>query len=148
MKFWFRWTANSLAIFLALYLVDSVAGGRFRVEAVWAAVLVALLLGFLNSFVRPLRRARSKPSVAILSAVLTVLVNALVLQLFVWVGASLSADNFAWVLAMAVFISVLAGTINWLVGFSGKEKQHATTRRQMDTRSPREREAKASRTRT
>jgi len=147
-KFWLRWTANSLAIFLALYLVDSVAGGRFRVEAVWAAVIVALLLGFLNSLVRPLRRARSKPLVAIVSAVLTVLVNTLVLQLFVWVGASLSADGFAWVLAMAVFISVLAGTINWLVGFSGKEKQRATARGQMDTRSPRDGEAKASRTRT
>ncbi len=148
MKFWLRWTANGLTVFLALYLVDSVAGGRFRVSAVWAAVVVAVLLGLLNSLVRPLRRARSKPLVATLSAVLTVLVNALVLQVFVWLGSSLAAESFIWVLAVAVFISVLTGTVSWLVGFSGKEKQRAATRRQMDTGSPREGEAKASRTRT
>ena len=148
MKFWIRWTANGLTVFLALYLVDSVADGRFRVSAVWVAVVVAVLLGLLNSLVRPLRRARSKPLVAILGAVLTVLVNVLVLQVFVWLGSSLEAESFVWILAVAVFISVLTGTVSWLVGFSSKEKQRAATRRQMDTGSPREGEAKASRTRT
>ncbi len=147
MKFWLRWTSNSVAIYLALYLIDSVAGGRFRVEAVWAAVIVAVLLGFLNSLVRPLRRLRSKPVVALSSAILTVLINALVLQVFVWIGASLSAQGFAWVLAVAVFISLLTGTINWLVGFKSKEKPRAAARRQRETGSARESEAKSSRPR-
>ncbi len=148
MKFWLRWAANALTVFLALYLVDSLAGGRFRVSAVWVAVVVAVILGLLNSLVRPLRRARSKPLSAILGALLTVLVNALVLQVFVWLGSSLVAESFTWVLAVAVLISVLTGTVSWLIGFSSREKQRAAARRQMDTGPAGEGEAKASRTRT
>ena len=148
MKFWLRWTANGLTVFLALYLVDSLADGRFRVSAVWVAVVVAVILGIVNSLVRPLRRARSKPLSAVLGALITVLVNTLVLQVFVWLGSSLVADSFMWVLAVAVFISVLTGTVSWLVGFSSKEKQRAAARRQTDTGPAREGEAKASRTRT
>jgi len=146
-KFWLRWTANSVAIYLALYLVDSVAGGRFRVEATWAAVIVAVLLGFLNSLVRPLRRLRSRPVVALSSAVLTLLVNTLVLQVFVWIGDALDAQSIVWVLAVAAFISILAGTINWLIGFKSTEKQRASAQRRREAGAMREGEAKSPRTR-
>lgn len=122
MKFWLRWTADALAIFLALYLVDSVARGRFHVNGVGVVVILALLLGLLNSFVRPLRRMRSKPFVALLAVALTVLVNALILQVFVSTGAALSRRHFVWILAVAAFVSLLAGAINWLVGFKSSEK--------------------------
>jgi len=146
-KFWLRWTANSIAIYLALYLVDSVADGRFRVDAIWAAVIIAVLLGFLNSLVRPPRRLRSKPVVALSSAVLTVLVNTLVLQVFVWIGDALSAQSLVWVLAVAAFISLVAGTINWLIGFKSSEKQRASAQRRRETGAVREGEAKRPRTR-
>ena len=68
MRFLLRWIANGLAIYLALYLVDSVAGGRFRVSAVWLVVILAVLLGLLNSLFRPLRRVRSRPLVALFAA--------------------------------------------------------------------------------
>jgi putative membrane protein len=146
-KFWLRWTANSIAIYLVLYLVDSVAGGRFRVDAIWAAVITAVLLGFLNSLIRPLSRLRSKPVVALSSAVLTVLVNTLVLQVFVWIGEALSAQSLVWVLAVAAFISLVSGTINWLIGFKSKEKQRASAQRRKEAGAVREGEAKSPRTR-
>lgn len=36
-----RFVANAVAVFLALYLVDSVAEGRFVVKGVWAAIILA-----------------------------------------------------------------------------------------------------------
>jgi putative membrane protein len=121
-KSWLRWTADALALFLALYLLDSVAKGRFQVRAVWVAVILALLLGLLNSFVRPLRRIRTKPFVALATIVITVLVNALILQIFIWAGAPLTASSFMWILVAAAFVALLTGVINWLVGFNRKEK--------------------------
>jgi putative membrane protein len=143
-----RWVANALAIFLALYLVDSVARGGFRVQAVWVAVVLALLLGLLNSLVRPLRRAHTKPSNALLSTALTVLVNALILQIFVWAGASLTARNFAWTLAVAAFVSLLAGTINHLVGFETGEKARPSGLRRTEAGPRRKRTERTQRTRT
>jgi putative membrane protein len=129
MRFWLRWTANAVAFFLALYLVDSLAAARFRMQAVWVAVVLALLLGLMNSFVRPLRGLKRKPLGALLVAMLTVLMNALILQLFVWSGASLSSTSFVWVLAAGAFLSLLAGVINWLIGFNSKEKGREAARK-------------------
>jgi uncharacterized membrane protein YvlD (DUF360 family) len=132
-RFWLRWLANGLALFLALYLVDSLLHERFRLEATWTAVLAAVLLGFLNSFVRPLHRARSRPRRAAMTAAITVLANALVLQLFVWTGTRVTTTGFIWVLVAAAFISLVAGLINWQVGFAGKERPRSGTRRSVNT---------------
>ena len=135
MKFWLRWLADSIAIFLGLYLVDTLLDGRFKLEATWAAVLAAILLGFVNSFVRPLHRARSKPQRAALAAVLTVLVNALLLMVFVWVGADIAALSFLWVLLTAAFVTFLTGVINGLVGFNRHERQRPSIRNNRGPRS-------------
>jgi putative membrane protein len=146
MTAWLRWAANAVAFFLALYLVDSVAAGRFRVQALWVAVVLALLLGLLNSFVRPLRGLKSKPLLALVVAVLTVLVNSLFLQLFVWTGASLGATSFVWVLVVGAFVTPLAGVINWLIGFKSKEKAHAAARERTGSRLSRTRGQQTPRT--
>jgi putative membrane protein len=128
-RFWLRWLANGAAIFLGLYLVDSLVDGRFRLEATWAAVVAAVLLGFVNSLVRPLHRARSKPLRAALTVLLTVLVNALLLQIFVWVGADVTTQGFLWVLLPAAFVTLITGLINWLVGFNQKERPRSVIRK-------------------
>jgi uncharacterized membrane protein YvlD (DUF360 family) len=143
-----RWIANSLAFYLALYLVDSLASPRFHVGAVWIAVLLAVFLGLLNSLVRPLYRVKSKPALAIGEAVVTVLLNALVLQIPIWAGAPLSATNVVWVFAAAAFLALLGGTIDWLIGFKQKDKPGAIAREQRVARSSGERTKKAPRTRT
>jgi uncharacterized membrane protein YvlD (DUF360 family) len=146
MKFWLRWLADSIAIFLGLYLVDSLLHGRFRLEATWAAVVAAILLGFVNSFVRPLHRARSKPLRAVLTVILTVLVNALLIMIFVWVGADVTTQSFVWVLPAAAFVTLLAGLINWLVGFGNKEKPRPITREKPEGDPGGSRKRKAART--
>jgi putative membrane protein len=147
-KFLLRWSANALALYLALYLVDSLVAPRFWIKTVWIAPILAVLLGLLNSLVRPLPRLKTKPSRAMTVAALTVLANALVLQIFVWIGGPLSATNFAWMLVTAVFLSLLAGVINQLIGFKSKEKPKVITRDLRTPQEPRDREAKAPKTET
>jgi putative membrane protein len=127
-KFWLRWPANGIAIFLALYLADSLLHDRFHLAKTWPAVLAAIFLGLVNSFIKPLHRGRSKPQRAALAAVLILLVNALVLQLFVWVGADVSSRGFVWVLLAAALVTVVAGLINWQIGFGNKEKPRSSLR--------------------
>lgn len=134
MRFWLRWLANGVAIFVGLYLLDSLLHERFRWEATWAAVVAAVLLGFVNSLVRPLHRARSKPLRAALTVVATILVNAVILQIFVWVGAELTTGGFEWVLLAAAFVTLLTGLINWQIGFSQKERPRPTIVEKPDAR--------------
>jgi putative membrane protein len=134
LRFWLRWLANGVAIFLGLYLLDSLLHERFQLEATWAAVVAAVLLGFVNSLARPLHRARSKPLRAALTVVATILVNALILQVFVWVGAELSTGGFEWVLLAAAFTTLLTGLINWQIGFTQKERPRPTVVEKPGTR--------------
>jgi uncharacterized membrane protein YvlD (DUF360 family) len=127
-KFWLRWLADGIAIFLALYLVDSLLHERFHLEATWAGVAMAFVLSFLNSFIRPLQWGKSKPQRAALVTIINVLVNALIIQLFVWVKVELTTAGFIWVLLTATFVTLLAGVINWLVGFGPKDKPRSTVR--------------------
>ena len=103
MRFLLRWVANAVAFYLALYLVDSLIAPRFYVEAVWLAVIVAVFLGLLNSLIRPLHLMKKKPWYALTVTVITVAVNALILQVFIWAGAPLSATHVLWVLLAGAF---------------------------------------------
>lgn len=147
MKYLLRLVANAMCFYLALYLLDSLVAPRFWVQAVWAAVVLAVLLAVLNSLIRPLYKVKTRPRRAITAAILTLLVNTLILQIFVWAGASLSATSVIWVLVAAVFLSVLGGVINWLIGFRSKEKPGAAARERRTQAQSAERETKASRQR-
>ena len=135
MKTMLRWTADAVAFYLALYLVDSVVGGRFKIGAVWVAVVLAVVLGLLNSLIRPLYRVRSKPVLAISEAVFTVLLNALILQIVIWAGGPLSALGVVWVFVVAAFLALLGGVINWLIGFKKKETPASRARERRAARS-------------
>ncbi len=142
MKTFLRWVANSLAFYLALYLVDSIAKGRIHVGAVWIVVLVAIVLGFVNALIHPLYRVKSKPFMAIIESLLTIIINAVVLQIPIWAGAPVSASNIVWVFAMAAFLTVLGGVLNWLIGFKKKETPGALARERRAARAAGEREGK------
>lgn len=146
MRFAQRFIANTVATFLALYLVDSVLQGRFVLRGVWAAVILALLLGFGNSLVRPLRGARTKPFTTALATGLTVLINAFVIQILTWAGA-VSTTGFWWVLLAAAFVALVTGTISWLIGFDGGSAPRPTSAptKKESTTDPRRRDPSSSR---
>jgi putative membrane protein len=122
-----RWISNTLALFVGLYLLDSLAHGGIQVKAAWAAFLIALLLGLLNSLVRPLPRLRDKPMNAALSALLTIVFNAFVIEILSLAGSPMTVRNPVWALVAGLFIAVLTGVINWLVGFDKKTKERQDT---------------------
>jgi putative membrane protein len=127
-KYMSRWIANSIALFLGLYLVDSLIAPRFWIKSWWIGVILAVLLGALNSLIRPLHRLRSRTQRSLTVTFATLVMNFLILQIFIWMGAPLSATSIVWVLVAAAFVSVLSGMLNWLIGFKKKEKPGTSTR--------------------
>jgi uncharacterized membrane protein YvlD (DUF360 family) len=143
MRYVLRWLANSVCFYLAMYLVDSLIAPRFFIKAVWIAPLVAVLLAAPNSLVRPLPKVKTRPQRAVTAALITILANALVLQIFLWIRAPLSATSFVWVLVTAAFLTVLGMLVNWLIGFKPKGKPQPITRELRSARESRERDVKA-----
>lgn len=127
MKYFLRFIANSIALFLALYLVDSVSHGRFAVGALGVAIILALFLSLTNSFIRPLPRIRTRTQRALIIVALTVLMNLVIIQVFAWIGP-LHAANVSWVLLNAAFVTLIAGAINWQIGFNPPPKSRRAAR--------------------
>jgi len=128
LRFSYRWATNALAFYLALYLVDSLIAPRFYLEKGWIAVVLAIVLGALNSLVRPFPRFKTRRKRALTVVGLTIAANWLFLHLIIWLGAPLSATNPIWVLGTAIFLTLLAALLNHLVGFKPKEEPKVVTR--------------------
>ena len=128
LRFSYRWATNALAFYLALYLVDSLIAPRFYLENGWIAIVLAIVLGALNSLVRPFPRFKTRRKRALTVVGLTVIANWLFLHLLLWLGAPFSATNPIWVLGTAIFLTLLAALLNHLVGFQPKEEPKVVTR--------------------
>ncbi len=117
MRLLLRWAFNCIAIFLALYLLDSVSSGGFHIRSLWVAVIVGVSLGLFNSSVHPRGRLKAKPLRLVVWVVAIFFVNTLVIQIFVWAGGSLTAHGIVWTVLAGVFVAAVAQLISWLIGF-------------------------------
>jgi len=80
---------------------------------VWAVVLLALVLGLMNAFIRPLISALSCGLIIMTLGLFTVVVNALMLWLASWImvefiGLEFHVDDFWSALLGALIISVVS----------------------------------------
>jgi putative membrane protein len=87
---------------------------------VWAVVLVALVLGLINAFIRPLLSALSCGLIILTLGLFTLVINALMLWLASWImveliGMGFHIDGFWSALLGALIISVVSVVISIFV---------------------------------
>jgi putative membrane protein len=109
-----RWVISTVAVLVATMVL------RGRIDyGDWVDLLVAtLILGLLNTFLRPLLMVLSLPLLIVTLGLFTVVINAVLLLL---VSALLGAENFhvdgfGWALLGAVIISVVSLLLNSITG--------------------------------
>lgn len=113
-----RWIISTLAVLVATYVVPGIKFDR------WQDLLVAtLVLGLLNSFLRPLLLLLSLPLVIVTLGLFTIVINALLLLL---VSALLGPEHFKvdgfWTAFWgALIISVVSILLNSITG-SGESR--------------------------
>ncbi len=112
MRFVLRWIINTLAILAVTRLLPAI-----QIDDFWVAVVAALILGVLNTFVRPILVLATLPVNIITLGLFTLVLNGLILQILDWImGPRMSIANFGWAILGALLISIITGLINILVG--------------------------------
>jgi len=107
-----RWAINTLAIVGAAYVLPAVT------IASWKSALVAgLLLGILNTFIRPIFRLLTLPINVVL------VTNALILKILDWLMGGLEITGFLWAIVTAAIIAVITSIVNILVGDDEKRSK-------------------------
>ncbi|MEE9555215.1 MAG: phage holin family protein [candidate division Zixibacteria bacterium] len=87
-----------------------------------ALVVAALLLGIFNSLLRPLLIILTLPINIISLGLFTFVINGLILYLIAFLVSGFELKNFASAILASIMISIVSGTINWLIKDTRKER--------------------------
>ena len=118
-NFLIRVVVNGIALWVAALLLDGVdlaEGDADWTTKLTTIVLVALLFGVLNAFIKPIVKLLSLPFIILTLGLFTFVVNAFMLQITEWisdaVGLSFSIDEFFW---DAVLAAVVITFVSWVL---------------------------------
>lgn len=118
-RFLIRWGITAVAVGLAAWIVPGISVEE--PHRVWTVILVALVLGLVNAFIRPLVSFFSCGLIVLTLGLFTLVINALMLWLASWIatdllGLEFHVDGFWSALLGAIIISVASLLMSAFVG--------------------------------
>lgn len=113
-RFLQSWIINTLAVLVAVYAVKGLA---FKDNSVWTPFVVALVLGILNAFIRPIIMFLALPLLIFTLGLFMLVINAGLLYLVgLMLGSHFEVQGFGSALLGALIISVVSTLLNVLTG--------------------------------
>ncbi|QXE91950.1 phage holin family protein [Geomonas subterranea] len=107
MGFIVKWLVHAVAIVITAYLLPGV-----RLSGFGAALITALVLGLINTFIRPLLMLLTLPINILTLGLLTFVINALLIMLTSALVRGFSVDGFLWALLFSLVLSVVNFLLN------------------------------------
>lgn len=111
---------NGIALWIAAWLVPGITFGSSH-DTWWVVrtvVIVALIFGIINAFVRPIAKLVSFPVIILTLGLFVFIINALMLQLTSWVAGKFDlafhVDHFFW---DAIIGSLVITFVSMILGF-------------------------------
>jgi putative membrane protein len=125
-SFLIRWGVTAGAVAIAAWLVPGIYVDE--PHRIWAVLVVALVLGLVNAFIRPIVAFLSCGCIVLTLGLFTLVINALMLLLAEWVtvellGMGFHVDGFWNALLGSVIISIVSFVASSLIGKGRLEKK-------------------------
>lgn len=106
-----NWVVSALAIMVSAYLLAGVV-----VDSFITALVLAVVLGAINAFVRPVLVILSLPVTILTLGLFIFIIDAALIMLAAYIVPGFAVAGFWWALIFAVVLSI----VNWVVGhFTG-----------------------------
>jgi putative membrane protein len=100
---------NSVAVFLTAYILRGV-----HVKSYGTALLIAIVLGLINTFIKPLILLLTLPLSILTLGLFVFVVNALILKFVDELIDGFRIESFAWAIIMSIVLSVINGLLFWI----------------------------------
>src|SRR6266700_239839 len=97
-----NWLVNALIIVVAAYVLPGV-----HVDNLWTALLVALVIGILNIFIKPLIILLTLPITLVTFGLFLLVINALMVLLASAIVPGFSVDGFWWAFLFSLLVSLI-----------------------------------------
>lgn len=104
-----RWIAFALVIMFTAWVIPGIT-----VENFWAALIVALVLGVINAFIKPVLQLITLPINVLTLGIFGLVLNALMLMFAGWLSPGFEVDGFLSAFIGSVIISLLSLGINMI----------------------------------
>jgi putative membrane protein len=119
MRFLLRWGITAAAVAIAAWIVPGIWVDE--PHRIWTVVLVALVLGLVNAFIRPFISLMSCGLVVLTLGLFTLVINGLMFWLASWItvnwlGLSFRVDGFWNAFFGAIIVSVVSLILSTFVG--------------------------------
>jgi putative membrane protein len=111
LSFILRLFISALAVFIAAYILPGV-----QVDSFWTAVIVAILIGVVNMFIKPIIVFLTLPVTVITLGLFLLVINAALILLVDALIDGFSVDSFWWAVLFSIVLSLVSGFLNMLRG--------------------------------
>lgn len=107
MKYIINWTVMTLAVFVSAQILSGVS-----VNSVFTAFMVALVLGIINVFLKPILLILTLPINIFTLGLFTLVINAFLVLLASQIVDGFRVDSFWWALAFSLVMSIVHSTLH------------------------------------
>jgi putative membrane protein len=101
---------NSVAVFATGYLLPGI-----NIQSFWTAILVAIVLGVLNTFLKPILSILALPITILTLGLFQLVINALIVLLVSAIIPGFGVENFWWALLFAIVLSIISSILNSVI---------------------------------
>ncbi|MDL2309469.1 phage holin family protein [Bacteroidales bacterium OttesenSCG-928-B11] len=102
---------SSVAVYFTAWLLPGIS-----VKSYGASIIVAIVLGLLNAFVKPFLQFVSLPITALTMGLFLFVINALVIMIASWLLSNrFQVSNFWWALLFSIIVSFVSGLLSMLI---------------------------------
>ena len=114
-----RLIISTLAVLITAYTLDGVS-----VQPWWWAVIISIVLGFINSCIRPLVKFVALPINIITLGLFTFVINGLMVLLCAWLlpDNHFTVDGIGWAIAFSIAMTIVSWLIHVFVPNKKKRK--------------------------
>lgn len=111
MKLLIKLLLNGLAVYAMANLLDP----HIHVVGYWSAIIVAIVLGLLNTFLKPLLVILTIPITVFTLGLFLIVIDALILMLAGWMLDGFDVNGFWWALIGSLILAVITSVLEKLV---------------------------------
>lgn len=106
MKILISWLVSALAIAIAAYLLPGIT-----VSGVVAVILLAIVLGVINTFIKPVLKVLTLPLTVMTFGLFSLILNTLLIMLAAAIVPGVDIANFWWALIFGIVIALVTAVL-------------------------------------
>lgn len=101
-----NWIINAIAVFASAYILPGV-----QVDGFFVALVVAVVLGIVNTFIKPLLVVLTLPINVLTLGLFTLVINAVLILLVSNLVSGFQVDGFWWAVLYSIILSLVSSVL-------------------------------------